>query len=135
MTKPQTTPPTITFLALLLFTALPAFANITDQLVGYWPFDSDCLDYSGQNNNAAPANGQTHIAGIIGSGAIDLNSSRYVNLGSSADFNFGSTTDFTISIWVKSTGWSSDPTIISNKNWASGGNQGWASLPRVTAQT
>ena len=41
------------------------------------------------------------------------------------DLSFGSDGDFTMELFVKSTGWSSDPSILSNKDWGSGGNPGF----------
>ena len=43
----------------------------------------------------------------------------------SNDLDFGATGDFTIELFVRSTGWNSDPSIISNKDWGSGGNPGF----------
>lgn len=41
-------------------------------------------------------------------------------------FNFGATQDFTIEFWVKpNANYSSDPVMISNKNWANGKNKGF----------
>lgn len=41
-------------------------------------------------------------------------------------FNFGANQDFTIEFWVKpNTAYSSDPVMISNKNWANGKNKGF----------
>ncbi|ASW75390.1 hypothetical protein IQ37_02380 [Chryseobacterium piperi] len=41
-------------------------------------------------------------------------------------FNFGTAQDFTIEFWVKpNANFSSDPTMISNKNWNSGKNKGF----------
>lgn len=40
-------------------------------------------------------------------------------------FDFGSNTDFTIECRVKTTGWSGDPSIVSNKNWNSGLSDGF----------
>ena len=52
-------------------------------------------------------------------------SNDHVNLGGSGDLNFGASTDFSVALWVKTSGWSSDAAIVSNKNWASGSNTGW----------
>jgi hypothetical protein len=49
----------------------------------------------------------------------------YVSIPDVAQFDFGSTTDFTIECRVKSTGWSSDPSIISDKDWVNGFNSGF----------
>lgn len=56
--------------------------------------------------------------------SLDLDGNDdYVEL--TNDLNFGATNDFTIELFVKSEGWSSDPSIISNKDWASGSNAGF----------
>lgn len=58
--------------------------------------------------------------------AFALNGSdNYASILDNETFNFGATTDFTIECRVKSTGWTSDPAIISDKNWASGNNKGF----------
>ena len=49
----------------------------------------------------------------------------YAKPGSQTPFNFGTSQDFTIEFWVKpNTAYSSDPVMISNKNWANGKNKG-----------
>ena len=63
---------------------------------------------------------------------LDQNLLTSLDLDGSDDFvlfdnalNPGATGDFTIELYVKSTGWTSDPSIISNKDWGSGGNPGF----------
>ena len=114
---------------------------ITDDLVSYHRLEKNYKDTSGSTNshhgtvNKAPA--------FKGAGAIghcvefrDQSSPNMsINLGDHADFDFGSNQDFTISIWFNRLGkmennndlggGSTDATLISDKNWASGGNIGW----------
>lgn len=50
----------------------------------------------------------------------------YAKPGNQAPFNFGANQDFTIEFWVKpNAAYSSDPVMISNKNWANGKNKGF----------
>lgn len=56
---------------------------------------------------------------------LDGTSGAYINTGDpSGDLVIGSN-DFSVECWVKTNGWSSDPAIISNKNWNSGFNEGF----------
>jgi len=48
----------------------------------------------------------------------------YVSLPNADDFNFAD--DFTLTFWYRVSGdQSSDPAVITNKDWNSGGNPGW----------
>ncbi|MFN1218377.1 LamG-like jellyroll fold domain-containing protein [Chryseobacterium kwangjuense] len=50
----------------------------------------------------------------------------YAKPANQAPFNFGTTQDFTVEFWVKpNASYSSDPVMISNKNWANGKNKGF----------
>ena len=55
-----------------------------------------------------------------------------VQFGASADYintsfvpNFGNSQDFSIEFRLKTAAWTSDPSLISDKNWANGSNDGW----------
>jgi hypothetical protein len=51
---------------------------------------------------------------------------RYMQIAKNADMDFGATQNFTIELWIKpSVVVNGDPSIISNKDWGSGGNSGW----------
>lgn len=51
---------------------------------------------------------------------------RYVSVPYSSDFDFGESTSFTVEVWTKpNLVIDGDPSIISNKDWGSGGNIGW----------
>ncbi|HBY94258.1 MAG TPA: hypothetical protein DEP84_09895, partial [Chloroflexi bacterium] len=50
----------------------------------------------------------------------------YVQVPHDSAFDFGRYTDFSVSLWVKTAGWSGDPVLVSNKDWTSGKNKGFA---------
>jgi hypothetical protein len=51
---------------------------------------------------------------------------RYISVPHSPDFDFGETTSFFVEVWTKpNLTIDGDPSIISNKDWGSGGNAGW----------
>lgn len=93
-------------------------------------FDGDLADSSGRGNDATAEGTAAFSTGRSGQ-ALQLDaasSARFgtVAAGAPADLKFGADTDFTVSFWFKApTPWSSDPGIVSNKNWDSGANQGW----------
>lgn len=107
--------------------------TITQDLVAHLKFDGDYADASGRGNNATAVGTPAIVVGKIGSGAMQFTSAQngssfnYATLGSPADLDFGASTDFTISYWVKvnPNSFRADPPIIGNKNWGSGGNQGF----------
>lgn len=49
----------------------------------------------------------------------------YTVFGSNPDLGSAGNADFTVELRIKSAGWSGDPAIISDKNWASGLNRGF----------
>jgi len=93
-------------------------------------FDGDLQDASGRGNHATPEGSAAFTAGKSGQ-ALSLDGTRSARIGTvaagaPADLRFGADTDFTVSFWFKAnTPWTSDPGIVSNKNWASGANAGW----------
>jgi hypothetical protein len=75
----------------------------TSGLVGYWNFDNNVSDQSGNNNNGTWYGTSTtrYVGGKVGSGAGTFNGTNdYVNAGGTSTFNFGSR-DFSISLWAK----------------------------------
>lgn len=58
--------------------------------------------------------------------AIDLKNNDYAKLTNTVNLGSGDFSDFTIEIKLKTNGWSGDPLILSNKNWSSGKNKGFA---------
>jgi hypothetical protein len=96
------------------------------KLLGHWSFDGLLDDQVGEADGSFNGATQpTYIEGVFGK-AIRLDGiNDYVILGDETNFNFGDGTDFSVSLWVRTSGWNSDATIISNKDWNSGGNVGW----------
>jgi len=57
---------------------------------------------------------------------LNFPAGTYAKPSSQSSFNFGANQDFTIEFWVKpNANYSSDPVMISNKNWANGTNKGF----------
>jgi hypothetical protein len=99
---------------------------ITQDLVVHLKFDGDLSDVSGRGNHGQAVGEPVFVEGKVGSRAMQITSeSDYVTLGSPADLNFGTNTDFSISFWTKVSAWSGDAAFIGNKDWNSGGNQGY----------
>ena len=111
----------------------PGSGAINQNLVVHLRFDGDNLDTSGRGNHGTAVGAPGISPGLIGSGALDFTSAQngssfnYVSLGKPADLNFGDTNDFSVSFWAKAAAgtWRGDPAFIGNKNWNSGGNNGW----------
>ncbi|HRY46495.1 MAG TPA: immunoglobulin domain-containing protein [Candidatus Paceibacterota bacterium] len=99
--------------------------TITENLVAHLKFDNDLKDSSGKNNHGTEVGAPTFASGKIGQAVHIPSGADYVSLGTPADLNFGTDTDFSVSFWAKLIAWDSDPSFIGNKNWNSGGNQGW----------
>lgn len=105
-----------------------------DGLVLYSSFDDgSAADLSGSGNNGTLIGDLNVVDGvsgralqIVGQNAAANDTTpgdRYVDYGTGIDF---STTDFSISLWYQSLGKSSNSTLLSNKNFKSGSNTGFA---------
>ncbi|OPH48813.1 hypothetical protein BC351_38230 [Paenibacillus ferrarius] len=115
---------------------IPLFGNSFTASAAITPSDyalhmlfEDNLTDSSQNPVTATSVGSlSYAAGRIGR-ALNIDSSnatkQYVNLGKPDQLQFGTGTSFTLAFWVKSSGVSSDPPIISNKDWDGGSNVGY----------
>lgn len=102
---------------------------ITEDLVVYLPFDADLNDASGSGNNGTEVGSTPLVPGAIGN-ALSYSTTadggrNYVTLGTPSDLDFGENVSFSLSFWTKFTGVASDPALIANKDWNSGGNAGW----------
>lgn len=115
---------------------LPVQAQITDELVVHLPFDNNYSNTRANGVTATAVGNPSFTAGKIGSGAVTVTTRKdgsdfsYVTLGNPAELAFGgvtdgTATDFTVAFWVSYTNQTSDPALISNKDWASSNNQGW----------
>ena len=105
------------------------FASLQNGLAVYLPFDNSYTDASGNNLNGTPVGNPTFVAGLIGTGAVQVTNQgtnrNFVTLGQAASSAFGQTTDFTVAFWMKTERVSSDPVVVGNKDWDLGSNTGW----------
>lgn len=118
-----------------------ALPSLTTGLAAYYPFESDFKNLSGntQAADAVPYGPPSFIAdGRRGRALRFLDTASpaqkvTANLGAASPF--ASTTNFSVSLWYRCMGSFTDrsayggsaagPALIGNKNWASGGNNGW----------
>ena len=103
--------------------ATPEIGNLKDilsghEIVAYLPFDGDGKDALGKVETVA--NGKLYYSDAYYGKGVDL-SDGYVTL---KDVSVG-TSSFSVALWIKTNGVSSDPCIISNKDWNRGGNSGF----------
>jgi WD40 repeat protein/serine/threonine protein kinase len=71
----------------------------TGQMVGWWKFDGDAVDSSGNQHHGSEIGNPEYMAGIRGQ-ALDFDgSSQYVEVPHSA--SLGLTKDFTIAAWIR----------------------------------
>lgn len=107
--------------------AAAAGIDLSAGLVLDLPFDGNSQDASTRGNHASVTGTTGYTAGRTGQ-ALVLSGVQYATLpAASADLKFGADTSFTVAFWIQApTQWTSDPVLISNKNWNSGANQGWA---------
>ncbi len=98
-------------------------------LVFHLALDSDLKDDSGNKFDAALGATATADVEFIDDATRGLVAK--FNAGSYAQFpkhdlmRPSSTQSFSVNLWLKLAGTDSDPAIIANKNWGSGGNPGW----------
>jgi hypothetical protein len=108
--------------------------SITQSLAAHLKFEGDYKDSSGTGTDGAAVGSPVFQAGIIGQ-AVHVNSAgtpqdnpspnNYVTLGTASALKF-TTNDFSVSFWAKVTSQNDDKPFISNKDWGSGSNPGWA---------
>lgn len=117
-------------------------ALINDGLVMHSTFDQDSVtasqitDVTGRGNNGTVMGGPTYEKGVRGNAISFQNGAaagkdnepvgQYVTYGQKKDLMFG-TSDFSLSFWMKTKNHGqNNAAILSNKNYASGNNVGWA---------
>jgi hypothetical protein len=98
---------------------------ITGDLVVHLKMDGNLTDASGRSNNGTAVGAPTFESGKIGNAVHIPAGTDYVSLGAPTDLNFGTATDFSIAMWLKANAFGGDPSLIGNKDWDSGGNQGY----------
>jgi hypothetical protein len=101
-------------LALLL--SGPAYANLTDGLVAYYPFDGDANDYSGYNNHPTYV-GATLTNDRLGNPnsaySFAAEASNYIRVPNSSSINVNT---FTVSAWVSFNDLQTSRTILDKRN-------------------
>jgi hypothetical protein len=107
--------------------------SVTQALVAHLKFDGDYKDASGTGTDGAAVGTPDFQTGILGQ-AVHVNSAgtpadnpspnNYVTLGT-AKLKL-TTNDFSFSFWTKIASQNDDKPFISNKDWNSGSNPGWA---------
>ena len=107
-------------------------ATMWNQLVSDMKFDDDLNDVAaGVTGLATKAGTVSFVEGKSGKAvSIPAGNGNYVDLGNRADLKFGSGS-FTVSFWHTGN-LAGDQTILSNKDWNSGGNIGWYIGPATT---
>ena len=103
--------------------ATPEIGDLTGvlsghEVVAYLPFDGDGKDALGKVETVA--NGKLYYSDAYYGKGADM-SDGYITLKNVAV----GTNSFSVALWIKTNGVPSDPCIISNKNWNSGGNIGF----------
>ncbi|ADL05163.1 polysaccharide lyase family 8 super-sandwich domain-containing protein [Lacrimispora saccharolytica] len=115
---------------------------LNDGLVMHSSFDESSIsgnkvkDQTGRGNNGTIYGQPDFVKGILGNGVSMDNGSRagqantkadqYISYGQTTDLTFG-TGDFSLSFWMKTENHGqNNGTILSNKNYLSGSNTGWA---------
>ncbi|MBI5384762.1 MAG: immunoglobulin domain-containing protein [Verrucomicrobia bacterium] len=115
--------------ALLTVLPRPATLDLTDRLVGHYPFDGNFNDAWTNAFHGAAVGTPGFGTGKVGAGALRVTTAQngssfnYVTLGT-APMPFLTESDFTVSFWVKYSNYVGDPPFLSNKDWNSGNNVG-----------
>lgn len=108
--------------AMMLAFGCTAFAQVpTNGLVGYWPFDGDANDYSGNNNNGT-VYGASLIADRFGvaNRAYGFDGvSAHILVPNASTIDFSNSSDFTISFWIKTFSDNIGGTPLSKANYGS----------------
>ncbi|MCU0797605.1 MAG: alkaline phosphatase family protein [Akkermansiaceae bacterium] len=101
--------------------------DLVTDLVADLRFDGSADDFSGRGNHAVVTGSAGYDTGVQGQG-LRVNATQFASFPATlADLQFGADTDFTVAFWIRCPNqWSGDPVLLSNKNWNSGSNTGWA---------
>lgn len=108
-----------------------AFANVTDDLKGYWSLDegsgNSAVESVSGNNGTWQGAGPHYVNdGPNGGGASGIftydDEGHYVSIPDSPSYEFN--TYFSLSMWVKATAWTPWNVLIAKDNWDA--QEGWA---------
>jgi hypothetical protein len=102
-----------------------ADVDFVPQLLSHFTFDETLEDMVGDAHGTYNGFKLLYTDGIFGK-ALNLDGMNdFVTLGDTLKLRFEEDDDFTVSLWVRTRGWSGDPVIVGNKDWGSGSNVGW----------
>ncbi|NOV03590.1 NPCBM/NEW2 domain-containing protein, partial [Paenibacillus planticolens] len=108
--------------------SLAAFQAAGFSNVLYLNFDDNTVtDRSGKGNSGMLYGSPTFIEGILGK-AIYFKGNSYIDMGKPTTLQFGTSTNFSIAFWIDNKD-TSNSNIVSNKNWSTGSNTGFAITP------
>ena len=98
----------IVFVGTVIVSLSVMATSLTDGLVGYWPFDGDAKDYSG-NDNHGTIYGVTAVADRYGNSASSykFGTGKYISVAASSQVD--AILDFTLAFWVKITSYDGRP--------------------------
>jgi hypothetical protein len=104
--------------------------NLLNNLVGYYPFNSNDNDLSGKGYNGTQVGSPTYGTGKVGN-AINFGNdltAKWVNVPDNNDFSFtngAADVPFTISLWANFSSFSSSGNFLINKRGATSGTDEW----------
>ncbi len=104
-------------------------AGSGSDLVFHLPFDTDMSDISGNRFDAKLGVAATADVEFVSDATrgqvIKFNAGSYATLPKHDLLRPSGTQDFSVNFWIKAPAIGSDPAIVGNKDWNSGGNPGW----------
>ncbi|OCT12847.1 hypothetical protein A8709_21175 [Paenibacillus pectinilyticus] len=105
--------------------SLAAFQATGLSNVVYLDFDDEtATDRSGKGNNGVLNGTTTFTEGVLGK-AIYFKGNSYIDMGKPAALQFGANMNFSIAYWIDNKD-TSNTAVVSNKNWSTGANTGFA---------
>ncbi|MGO4495114.1 LamG-like jellyroll fold domain-containing protein [Paenibacillus sp. 2RAB27] len=91
-------------------------------------FDNSTIaDSSGKNLAGTLTGTPSYVDGVSGK-AMYFKGNSFIDMGKPAELQFGTSTNFSIAFWIDNKD-TSNTNIVSNKNWSSGANTGFAITP------
>ena len=107
----------------------PPLFDLSDRLVGYWPFEGNVSDRSGYNQHGTVSGSILYPVGAVKLGAA-ISGTSYVSFGDPSDgrFDIGLGQDFSAALWVKTTDSSARwfPMLLTkDTGWNNDTRMGW----------
>ena len=114
----------------MFFSPIGNSSPYLDKLVGYYKFDSNGNDFSGNGHNGTIEGTPVFSAGKVGNAIDFINNTdtNYVDVPHTTDFNFADATNtypFSMCMWVKFHAFSSTANFILNKRTTTSAGDEW----------